>query len=127
MAMSKANSENSRVSVHGSVLCWTARIATTALSLLAVLYVLCTRAEYASVLATIPSAVCVFVLSLAPSLMAWWSHRIGGAFVLVICLLYTEGAYDLADKAAFVHIVLPFSAVWASTAILHLVVSWKER
>jgi len=127
MGMSTANSENSRMSVHGSVLCWTARIASTVLSLLAVSYVLFARAEFSSAWGTIPSAVCAFVLSVAPSLIAWWSHRIGGAFVLVVCVAYTEGASRLADRAAFIHIVLPFSAVWIASGILHLVVSWKER
>jgi hypothetical protein len=47
--------------------------------------------------------------------------------VLAVCIAYTEGAYDLADKAAFLHVVLPFSAVWIASGILHLVVSWKER
>jgi hypothetical protein len=115
------------MSVHGSVLCWTARIASTVLSLLAVSYVLSTRVKYDSAWDTIPSAICVFVLSVAPSLVAWWSHRFGGAFVLIVCIAYTEGASRLADRADFVHVVLPFSAVWIASGILHLVVSWKER
>ena len=115
------------MTVHGSVLCWTARIATTLLSLVAVSYVLSARAIWYSAWVTVPAATCVFVVSLIPSVVAWGSHRIGGAFVLVICLLYTEVAYDLADKAAFIHIVLPFSAIWVTSGILHLVVSCKER
>ena len=126
MGMSKVNSENSRMSVHGSVLCWTARIASTVLSLIAVLYIL-SRAIWDSGWVVVPAAILVFVVSITPSMVAWWSHRIGGAFVLIICLLYTGTADVLAGEAAFVHIVLPFSVVWIASGILHLVVSWKER
>ena len=114
------------MSVHGSVLCWTARIASTVLSLIAVSYIL-SRAIWDSGWVVVPAAILVFVVSITPSMVAWWSHRIGGAFVLIICLLYTGTADVLAGEAAFVHIVLPFSVVWIASGILHLVVSWKER
>lgn len=123
----EVNSDNYRASVHGSTLCWTARIAGTLLSLFAVTYVLFTRAEYDSAWSVIPAAVCVFALSTTPSLVAWWSHRVGGAFVLIVCIAYTELASRIVEGASFVHLVLPLSAVWAATGILHLVLSWKER
>ena len=124
---SEVNSKNDRASVHGNTLCWTARIAGTLLSLFAVTYVLSTRAKYDSAWSVIPAAVCVFALSITPSLVAWWSHRIGGAFVLIVCIAYTELASGIVEGASFVHLVLPFSAVWAASGILHLVLSWKER
>jgi hypothetical protein len=125
--VSNVNSENSQVPVHGSVLCWTARIASTVLSLLAVSYLLFARTEFSSAWVTIASAICVFIVSVAPSLVAWWSHRLGGAFVLIVCIAYTVGASRVADEAAFVHVAIPFSAVWIASGILHLIVSWKEE
>ena len=125
--MSNVNSENSRASVHGSVLCWTARIASTALSLLAVSYLLFTQTEFWSTPIKVAAAICVFMVSVAPSLVACWSHRFGGAFVLIVCIAYTVGASRVADEAAFVHVAIPFSAVWFASGILHLIVSWKEE
>jgi hypothetical protein len=126
-SVSDVSSKRDRASVHGSTLCWIARIAGTLLSLLAVTYVLLTRAKYDSAWSIIPAAVCMFALSITPSLVAWWSHRIGGAFVLIVCIAYTELASRIVEGASFVHLVLPFSAVWAAIGILHLVLSLKER
>ena len=124
--MSEVNSENSGASVHGSVLCWTARIASTILSLIAVSYVLFAKTEFWSAWVTTAAAISVLMLSIAPSLVAWWSHRLGGAFVLILCVAYTAGASRVADEAAFLHVAIPFSAVWIASGILHLIVWWKE-
>jgi hypothetical protein len=127
IGIGEVNSRDDRTSRHGTTLCWTARIGGTLLSLCAATYVLFTRAEYESAWSVIAAAVCVFALSMAPSLVAWWSHRVGGAFVLIVCIAYTELASRIVEGASFVHLVLPLSAVWAATGILHLVLSWKER
>lgn len=127
MGISEVNSKNDRASAHGDYLCWTARIASTLLSLFAVTYVLFTRVKYDSAWTTIPAAVCVFALSITPPIVAWWSHRFGGALAIVVCVAYVEYASRLANRSTFVHVLLPFLAVWTAAVILHLVLSWKER
>ena len=127
IGISEVNSKYDRASVHGSALCWASRIAGMLPSLFAVTYVLFARAKYDFAWSAIPAAVCVFALSITPSLVAWWSHRIGGAFVLIVCIAYTVLASRIVEGASFVQLVLPFSAVWAASGILHFVLSWKER
>jgi hypothetical protein len=62
----------------------------------------------------------------APSLLAWRAHRVGGAFLLIVCLACTELAHEVLDQTTFWRQVLPFSAAWAVTGVLHLVLSWRE-
>lgn len=115
-----------RVALHGSAICWAARIAGTLFSLSAAVYVLAAEARYDSHWMVVPAAVCVLALSIAPSLVAWRSHRVGGAFLVVVCLAYTELAHEVLDRTTFFHLVLPFAAAWAASGILHLVLPWKE-
>ena len=127
-AMSKPSVENSQRIVHGTALCWTARISSSGLSVFAVAYLLSHEAEYpVHWWYSVPVAVWVSTFTIAPSLIAWWPHRFGGASVLVTCLVYTVIAYELASRAAFFHAVVPFSSIWAASCILHLIVSWKEE
>ena len=113
--------------VHGKVLCWAARIAGTALSLLAGGYFVYHEVDLGSGPLAVPIAVWFLALTAAPSLAAWWWHRVGGAFMLVVCLLYAEGASVIIDREDFLHVALPYAAVWAASGVLHLVVSRAER
>ncbi len=111
---------------HGGPLCWLARVAGILLSLGAVIYLLVTRPDYGSSWMVIPAAAAVSALSLAPSLAACRWHRAGGAFLLIVCVAYTELAHEVLDRDTFFHFVLPFVAAWAATGIMHLGLSWKE-
>lgn len=122
----EVDSEDSPHSTHGKALCWVARITGIALSLLAAVYFLYHEVDLGSGWLAVPIAMWLLALSVAPSLLAWWSHRVGGAFIIIVCLLYAEGAYAIVDRADFDHVVLPFSALWATTGMLHLAVSWME-
>ena len=119
--------ENSLKPVHGRALCWAARIACTGLNLFAAAYLLSHWATYDQGLWSILSAICLFVLSVVPALIAWRSHLVGGVFALIISFLYTEVAYSQVDRNIFVHTIFPFSAVWLASGILHLAVWWRER
>ena len=114
-------------SAHGRPLCWTARIAGTVLSVVASAYFVYHEVDFGSGLLTTAIVMWLFVLSVTPSLLAWWWHRSGGAFVLIVCLLYAEGAYAIIDREDFLHVVLPFSVLWAASGVLHLIVSLIEK
>lgn len=111
---------------HGGALCWTARIAGTLLSASAVAILLAGKARYDSAWPTVPAALCVVVLTVCPSVAAWWSHRTGGAFCLVVCLAYALLAYEVVEEADRPWAVVLFLVVWVAAAALHLVSSWRE-
>lgn len=112
--------------VHGKPLCWAARVSGAALSLLAGGYFVFHEIDLRSGPLAIPIAAWFLGLTVAPSLIAWWWHRVGGAFMLIVCLLYVEGASVIIDREDFLRVVLPYGAVWAASGVLHLVVSWME-
>ena len=112
--------------IHGKAACWAARIAGTALSLLAAGYFIYHEVDLGSGPLAVPIAVWFLALTVAPSLMAWWWHRAGGAFMLIVCLLYAEGAGAIIEEDDFLHVVLPYAAVWAASGVLHLIVSRME-
>ena len=122
----QACDDNRRGPAHGDALCWTARIAGTLFSLTAGTYILATESDYSSSWMVIPAAACVLALTIAPSLLAWRAHRVGGAFLLIVCLACTELAHEVLDGTTFSHQILPFVAAWAVSGVLHLAVSWKE-
>lgn len=122
----QVSAENRRSPVHGDALCWTASIAGTLFSLTAAAYILAAESDFSSSRMVIPAAACVLALTMAPSLVAWRAHRFGGAFLLVVCLAGTELAHEVLDRTTFLQQVLPFTAAWALSGVLHLAASWKE-
>lgn len=112
--------------LHGKPACWAARIAGTGLSLLAAGYFIYHEVDLGSGPLAVPIAVWFLALTVAPSVMAWWWHRAGGAFMLIVCLLYAEGAGAIIEGDDFLHVVLPYAAVWAASGVLHLIVSRME-
>lgn len=112
---------------HGKVLCWAARISGTGLSTLAGGYFVYSEIDPGSSPLAVPVAIWFFSLTVAPSLLAWKWHRAGGAFMLVVCLLYADAASVIIDGEDFLRVVLPYALVWALSGVLHLVVSRMER
>ena len=112
--------------VHWKALCWTARISGIALSLVAAVCFIYYKVELDSGPLAVPIAIWFLGLTVAPALVAWWWHRVGGAFMLIVCLLYAEGASVIINEDDFLHVVLPYAFVWAASGVLHLVVSRLE-
>lgn len=112
--------------VHGKALCWTARISGIALSLVAAVCFIYYKVELDSGPLAVPIAMWFLGLTVAPALAACWWHRAGGAFMLIVCLLYAEGASVIVEEEVFFRVALPYAVVWAASGVLHLVVPRLE-
>lgn len=111
---------------HGKALCWAARISGTVLSVLAGGYLAYYEIDLSSSPLAVPVAIWFFALTVAPSLLAWKWHRAGGAFMLVVCLLYADAASVIMEGDDFLRVALPYALAWAASGIAHLVVSRTE-
>ncbi len=110
--------------MHGKALCWAARISGTALSLLAAGYFIYHEIDLGSGPLAVPAAIWFLAFTVTPSMLAWWWHRVGGVFMLVVCLLYADSASVIIGGDDFYGVVLPYAIAWAIAGVLHLIV-WR--
>lgn len=140
--LSKVSTEANDRPIHGSFLCWIARIiallpgigATTYVWIDSVKFAIKCDAGWENYIAGIP-LLCLLVL---PGLIAWRWHLLGGIilafvsafniFLIALSIYYSNPYLYLELEQYFVlHTILPFWVMILIGASLHLFVWWKER